>query len=97
MINSQSLGVSPQHLQGIILAVLFVEDMHHDVDKIHKYPSALLITRLAEPLETRLLATLTNIIDNSPSLTITGSGRDYKIICCRAQTAQIQNRYVGAV
>ena len=97
LINGQPLCVSPEHLQVVIFAVLFVEYVDYDVDEIDEYPSALFVAGLAESLKAGFFGVHADFVYHGPPLPVARAGGDYEVVCRRAQAPQIHNRYIAAV
>jgi len=61
-VDSQSLCVSPEQFQVVVVSVFGVEDVDYDVDEVEQDPAALFVAGPAETLDALFLCILTDLI-----------------------------------
>lgn len=91
------MAITPQRLKLVIIAVLGVKNMDHNLNKIDKYPLALVVTSLTKPPEPFFFGVFVDMVGYGPALPVAGACGDNKEICCGAFAPEIYYLHIAAV
>jgi len=97
IVNSQSLRVSPEQFEVVVVPVFGVEDMYNDVEEVEEDPASLIVAGPAETLLALISGRYTDIVGYGAHLPVARTGSDHKIVGGRRYFPQVQNHNIGAM
>src|SRR6266498_4027142 len=90
-------SVAPEPLEVVVLALLLVEDVHHDVDEVQQDPVGLALALAPQGSRAIRAAGALDLLGDRANLAIIGAGADDEVVADDQRLGDVQDDHVTSL